>query len=123
MGFALLAGHCYSMIGEVTLMTGAKSYQDGWAKSIDPNTAWLPGLVVLSQTLVACVCYSIIIGDLGYDLFRGMTAQPFSLTIAQPFPLHPGILTPDPETQNPETSSPATTRLCLTTAEALSSNP
>ena len=72
MSFAMVAGHCYSILGEVTLMTGAQSYQEAWAKSISPDSAWLPGLVVLSQTLVACVCYSIIIGDLGYDLLRGL---------------------------------------------------
>ena len=54
MAFAMVAGHCYSILGEVTLMTGAQSYQEAWAKSISPDSAWLPGLVVLSQTLVAC---------------------------------------------------------------------
>jgi len=70
--FAMMAGHCYSLIGEVTLMTGATSYQDAWAKSIGPSTSWMPGFAVISQTLVACVCYSIIIGDLGADLLRGL---------------------------------------------------
>jgi sodium-coupled neutral amino acid transporter 11 len=70
--FAMCAGHCYSLIGEVTMMTGASSYQDAWAKTISPNSAWMPGFAVMSQTLVACVCYSIIIGDLGYDLLKGL---------------------------------------------------
>jgi hypothetical protein len=30
--FAMVAGHCYSILGEVTLMTGAASYQDAWKK-------------------------------------------------------------------------------------------
>ena len=72
MAFAMVAGHCYSILGEVTLMTGAASYQDAWAKSLSPDTAWLPGFVVVFQTLVACVMYSIIIGDLGHDLMRGL---------------------------------------------------
>jgi len=72
LAFSMMAGHCYALIGEVTLMTGAESYQDAWAKTMGPNTAWMPGFAVMSQTLVACVCYSIILGDLGYDLLRGL---------------------------------------------------
>jgi len=53
-------------------MTGASSYQDAWAKTISPSSAWMPGFAVMSQTLVACICYSIIIGDLGYDLLKGL---------------------------------------------------
>ena len=30
--FAMLAGHCYSLMGQVTLATGGTSYQDAWAK-------------------------------------------------------------------------------------------
>ena len=44
MAFAMAAGHCYALIGEVTLMTGATSYQDAWAKTIGPATSWMPGL-------------------------------------------------------------------------------
>ena len=54
------------------MMTGASSYQDAWAKTISPSSAWMPGFAVMSQTLVACICYSIIIGDLGYDLLKGL---------------------------------------------------
>ena len=57
------------------MMTGAQSYQDAWAKTMGQQSAWMPGFAVMSQTLVACVCYSIILGDLGFDLLRGLGIQ------------------------------------------------
>jgi len=75
LAFSMMAGHCYSLIGEVTMMTGAQSYQDAWAKTMGQQSAWMPGFAVMSQTLVACVCYSIILGDLGFDLLRGLGIQ------------------------------------------------
>lgn len=50
MVFAMAAGHCYALIGEVTLMTGASSYQDAWAKTIGPATSWMPGLTHLPSS-------------------------------------------------------------------------
>lgn len=41
-------------------------------QSLSPYTSWLPGFVVVFQTLVACVMYSIIIGDLRHDPMRGL---------------------------------------------------
>jgi amino acid permease len=70
--FAIMSGHCYALIGEVTLATGASSYQDAWAKSIDAKTAWIPGFTLLIKTLLTTIMYSIILGDLGYDLMKGL---------------------------------------------------
>ena len=63
--------------------------QEAWAKSISTATAWIPGMACTSQTMVtfsfllifffermycqvACICYSIIIGDLSNDLMKSL---------------------------------------------------
>mmetsp|Transcript_10809 Transcript_10809/g.36378 ORF Transcript_10809/g.36378 Transcript_10809/m.36378 type:complete len:460 (-) Transcript_10809:1454-2833(-) len=66
--FAAIAGYCFAMIGKVCEMTGAKSYTEGWAKTVGESTAWIPNLIVVFKTWSACLIYSMIIGDLFSDL-------------------------------------------------------
>ena len=43
-------------------------------KSLGPETSWVPSAFVAFKTLVACLCYSIIIGDLVRDLAKSAGA-------------------------------------------------
>ncbi len=71
---ALLAGYCFSLVGRVCILTGAKSYKEAWMKSIGPESGWVPSAFVAFKTFVACLVYSIILGDLIRDLAKSAGA-------------------------------------------------
>mmetsp|Transcript_20269 Transcript_20269/g.47048 ORF Transcript_20269/g.47048 Transcript_20269/m.47048 type:complete len:509 (-) Transcript_20269:82-1608(-) len=88
--FAAIAGYCFTLVGRVSLMTGANSYTQGWAKTVGESTAWIPNLIVVFKTWSACLIYSMIIGDLFTDLavtagistFAGIGVNRVSILIA-----------------------------------------
>eukprot|EP01038_Epipyxis_sp_PR26KG_P008488 gene8488-11474_t len=61
--FGLLAAYSFSLIGKVCEATDAKSFQDAWAKSVDPKTAGLISFAITAMCFGASLAYSIIIGD------------------------------------------------------------
>lgn len=59
----LLAGYCFSAIGKACEMHQSKSFQDVWAKSVNPQTAWMISAGITAKCLMASLACSIIIGD------------------------------------------------------------
>eukprot|EP00960_Hanusia_phi_P039990 754187-Hanusia_phi.AAC.1 len=76
-----------ALVAGVRRVSEGTRAQEAWAKSISTATAWIPGMACTSQTMVsafgglegclrddqvACICYSIIIGDLSNDLMKSL---------------------------------------------------
>ncbi|CAM9368741.1 unnamed protein product [Chrysoparadoxa australica] len=65
-----LSAYCFSLIGRTCNATGALTYGEAWAKTVDKRTSWLPSFSCTSKALFACTAYSIILGDLAHDLAK-----------------------------------------------------
>lgn len=59
----LLSAYTFSLIGKSCEKHNAQSFQDAWAKSVDPKTAWIISAGITSKCLLASLAYTIIIGD------------------------------------------------------------
>lgn len=59
----ILSGYGFALIGKVCAYTGAKSYREAWAKSVGPSTAWIPAWSATLKTSLACLAFSMVLGD------------------------------------------------------------
>ena len=59
----LVAAYSFSLIGKACEQHNASSFQDAWAKSVDPNSAWTISAGITAMCFLASIAYSIIIGD------------------------------------------------------------
>jgi amino acid permease len=59
----LLAAYTFSLIGKACEQHNATSFQEAWAKSVDPKTAWMISAGITAKCFFASLAYSIIIGD------------------------------------------------------------
>jgi Transmembrane amino acid transporter protein len=59
----VLSGYGFAIIGKVCAYTGATSYREAWAKSIGPKTSWIPAWSAMLKTSMACLAYSMVLGD------------------------------------------------------------
>lgn len=66
----LLAAYSFSLIGKACEETNATSFQDAWAKSVNPKTAWVISSGITATCFLASLAYSIIIGDSFTSLAR-----------------------------------------------------
>ena len=88
----LLSAYCFSMIGRVCAMTGARSFRGAWDKSVGPSTSWIPAATCTFKTGVANVAYSMILADTfqalastaGYDVSRTATLLGITGTVLLP---------------------------------------
>lgn len=66
----LLAAYGFSLIGKACDQHKVDSFQDAWAKSVDPNTAWMISFAITCKCFLASLAYSIIIGDSFSAIFK-----------------------------------------------------
>jgi amino acid permease len=59
----LLSGYGFALIGKVCAYTGARSYREAWESSVGPSTAWIPAWSATLKTMLACLAYSMVLGD------------------------------------------------------------
>jgi Transmembrane amino acid transporter protein len=59
----VLSGYGFAIIGKVCAYTGATSYREAWAKSVGPKTSWIPAWSAMLKTSMACLAYSMVLGD------------------------------------------------------------
>lgn len=59
----LVAGYTFSLIGKACEQHNATSFQEAWAKSVSPKTAWMISGGITAKCFFASLAYSIIIGD------------------------------------------------------------
>lgn len=59
----LVAGYTFSLIGKACEQHNATSFQEAWAKSVDPKSAWMISGGITAKCFFASLAYSIIIGD------------------------------------------------------------
>jgi len=58
-----ISGYCFSLIGRVCAMTGAKTYRSAWDKTVGESTSFLPAASCTFKTLSATLAYSMILAD------------------------------------------------------------
>lgn len=58
-----LAGYSFSLIGRACDQHKSDSFQDAWAKSVNPKSAWMISAAITAKCFLASLAYSIIIGD------------------------------------------------------------
>ena len=61
--FGLAAAYSFSSIGRVCRDTKSKSFQEAWANTVNPKSAWMISASITALCLLASLAYSIIIGD------------------------------------------------------------
>ena len=59
----LFSAYGFALIGKVCAYTGARSYREAWESSVGPTTAWIPAWSATLKTLLACLAYSMVLGD------------------------------------------------------------
>ena len=59
----MLSGYGFALIGKVCAYTGAKSYREAWAESVGPSTSWIPAWSATLKTSLACLAFSMVLGD------------------------------------------------------------
>lgn len=59
-----LSAYSFSLIARVGDAVGGKNYRDTWAKVFGEGSAWLPDATVVFMTMVAGLCFSIILGEI-----------------------------------------------------------
>jgi amino acid permease len=73
----LVAAYSFSLIGKACDQHKADSFQDAWAKSVDPKSAWLISFAITCKCFLASLAYSIIIGDSFSAIFKTFNAPVF----------------------------------------------
>lgn len=76
----ILSGFGFALIGKVCAYTGATSYRDAWAKSVGPNTSWIPASSCTIKTLLACLAFSMVLGDT-FSALLGTDRNPTLLVV------------------------------------------
>lgn len=87
-----LSGYNFSLIGRVCALTGASSYSDAWEKSIGSSSAWIPAMACTGKTFLACLAYSMVLGETfqglltaaGIQASRPQTLIGLTLTVILP---------------------------------------
>lgn len=87
-----LSGYNFSLIGRVCALTGASSYSDAWEKSIGSSSAWIPAVACTGKTFLACLAYSMVLGETfqglltaaGVQASRPQTLVGLTLTVILP---------------------------------------
>ncbi|CAB9515489.1 Putative sodium-coupled neutral amino acid transporter 11 [Seminavis robusta] len=73
----VLSGYGFAIIGKVCAYTGATSYREAWAESIGPKTSWIPAWSATLKTSLACLAFSMVLGD----TFATLLKQPRTPTL------------------------------------------
>lgn len=66
----VVSAYTFSLIGRVCEKTNATSFQDAWAKTVNPKSAWTISASITAMCFLASLAYSIIIGDSFTSLAR-----------------------------------------------------
>lgn len=61
--FGMVAAYSFSVIGRICKENNAKSFQEAWEKTVNPNTAWLISGSITALCFLASLAYTIIMGD------------------------------------------------------------
>jgi len=59
-----LSGYSFSVIGQECARYNAKSFEEVWASTIGEKSMWMISCSIATTTFLACLAYSMIIGDL-----------------------------------------------------------
>lgn len=76
----VLSAYSFSLIGKTCEQTKANSFQDAWAKSVDPKSAWMISAGITAKCFLASLAYSIIIGDSFTALAKTFGVSPMIAT-------------------------------------------
>lgn len=68
--FGFLAAYSFSLIGRTCELHKAKSFQEAWAKSVNPKSAWVISAAITCMCFLASIAYAIIIGDSFQAIFK-----------------------------------------------------
>lgn len=84
----ILSGYGFALIGKVCAYTGATSYRDAWSKTVGEKTSWIPAWSATIKTFLACMAFSMVLGDTFSSLFRtGRNVTLLAVTVAVLLPL------------------------------------
>ena len=59
----ILSGYGFALIGKVCAYTGATTYREAWANSVGESTSWIPAWSATLKTSMACLAFSMVLGD------------------------------------------------------------
>eukprot|EP00521_Asterionellopsis_glacialis_P012866 CAMPEP_0195308660 /NCGR_PEP_ID=MMETSP0707-20130614/38343_1 /TAXON_ID=33640 /ORGANISM="Asterionellopsis glacialis, Strain CCMP134" /LENGTH=511 /DNA_ID=CAMNT_0040372943 /DNA_START=57 /DNA_END=1592 /DNA_ORIENTATION=- len=76
----ILSGFGFYLIGKVCAYTGATSYREAWSKSIGPSTSWIPASSCTIKTCLACLAFSMVLGDT-FSALLGTARTPTLLAV------------------------------------------
>lgn len=84
----MLSGFGFSLIGKVCAYTGAKSYREAWSRTVGENTSWIPAWSATCKTFMACLAFSMVLGDTFSSLLEtGRNGTLLSVTLLVLTPL------------------------------------
>eukprot|EP00547_Thalassionema_nitzschioides_P005536 CAMPEP_0194207276 /NCGR_PEP_ID=MMETSP0156-20130528/6058_1 /TAXON_ID=33649 /ORGANISM="Thalassionema nitzschioides, Strain L26-B" /LENGTH=457 /DNA_ID=CAMNT_0038933997 /DNA_START=213 /DNA_END=1583 /DNA_ORIENTATION=+ len=66
----VLSGYGFALIGKVCAYTGATSYREAWSKTVGEGSSWIPAWSATIKTFLACMAFSMVLGDTFSSLFR-----------------------------------------------------
>ena len=84
----ILSGFGFALIGKVCAYTGAKSYREAWSRTVGEKTSWIPAWSATCKTFMACLAYSMVLGDTFSSLLEtGRNGTLLSVTLLVLTPL------------------------------------
>ncbi|CAJ1334088.1 unnamed protein product [Effrenium voratum] len=73
--FGALNAYGFYLIGEVCELTGARTYQEAWTKTLGKRLAWLPSAASLICSFTGMVACASVVGDTAFQLATSMSAD------------------------------------------------
>jgi len=70
-GIGSMSGYGFSLIGRVCSYTGATSYQEAWAKTVSPKSAWMVSGFSVLVCLSSLLAYTMVLTDTTIKLATG----------------------------------------------------
>lgn len=77
-GIGSMSGYGFSLIGRVCSYTGATSYQDAWAKTVSPKSAWMVSGFSVLVCLSSLLAYTMVLTETTVKLATGFAGVSLS---------------------------------------------
>jgi len=74
-----LSAYCFALVARTCAATGSDSWAGAWEKTMGKRTAWLPSTLIVLKCFVACLAYTMVIGDAFSSIF-GAAGAPAALS-------------------------------------------
>ncbi|KAJ1622945.1 transmembrane amino acid transporter protein-domain-containing protein, partial [Pavlovales sp. CCMP2436] len=66
---AAISGYCFALVARTCAATGTRTWEGAWEQTMSKSTTWLPNGLIVCKCFVACLAYTMVIGDAFSSIF------------------------------------------------------